>query len=116
MKRYKSLFEQNSDDYDLKTKYKEFNDLYFNGELSPTTKLEWADRMGDATMAMTHPTLPFTIKMGNKKDLDEIVLDSTLIHEMIHVLQFQMGRQGFHDDWFNAEKERIEKLNPKLDI
>jgi len=111
MKRYKPLFES-TPDYDLNKKYNEFNKLYFNNELPDSIKVVWNGRL-KSKAGQTDGRHSIEIN----PDLEtEIEVDSTLVHEMIHVNQKVKGISDIHGPFFKAEAERLNKLNPKLHI
>jgi len=108
MKRYKPLFES-TPNYDLNKKYKEFNKLYFNNELSPIdikevqSKAPFIARIVKAHMDINEPRFnPLTEK--NK--------DAVFIHEMIHVWLDQKGisdSKNLHLGEFLIKAKEIEK-------
>jgi len=114
--RYKKFFkEKNSDEYDLNSKYKEFNHLYFNNELDANLPVTWSNRIGGSVIGQYFPKQN-RIEISNKKDMMEIELDSTLVHEMIHALQQKRNQHDIHGSSFKKEADRINRIRPELKI
>lgn len=124
---YKSKFKENNE-YDLKSKYKRFNKLYFNSEL-PDVPIKWetskrvvgggayplkinGDIVGLEKIELSQNFYNYIIP-----EVIEDVYDSMLIHEMIHGWVFQnIGRiKNVHGlEFKNKLKDILKKSNFKF--
>ena len=95
--------------------YNEYNRIYFNKELH-SHPIQWSkelpdDELGRTTTVwdnITSKTVPKILLNDIKLHNQELwLLHTTLLHEMIHVLQFNKGRltgsspQHHHGEFFN---------------
>ena len=111
----------------LKENYKKYNDLYFGGELpenltlrvstSLGRNLAWASYWPKTGLAGDTIT-PKAIEFNAMYNFTEYGVVSTLLHEMIHILDYKKfpehyDKRGYkpHGAWFKSEARRIEGLS-----
>lgn len=111
----------------IEKKFKEYNELMFEGKLQPLPfKLTTArtflgqvrfyqEKQPDGTMRYMN----FQFVISTKVDLPETEVEDTIIHEMIHywILSNQMQDTGPHGDIFKAKMKEINlRFNRNLSI
>lgn len=112
----------------IEKNYKEFNKKFFDNEL-PLVKFNVnnsRDRWGYASYRYGYNKVtPESITMSNYYDSPEIVKQQTLIHEMIHILDYFKNPSHFvingrkvskrsydaHGSWFMSQANRIAELS-----
>ena len=114
----------------LKENYKKYNDLCFGGELKPNIELKVLSNLSKNCLAQAtswakvthggqiiHPLTPRGIEFNGMYNFTEEGMVSTLIHEMIHIMDYQKFPEHYdsrtykcHGVWFKTEAKRIEAL------
>lgn len=111
----------------VKAKFKEYNELMFEGELKPLrfklsnarTFLGQVCFMRDKNEDGTWHYSGFEFKISTKMDLAENIVEDTIIHEMIHywILSNQMQDNAPHGDLFIAKMKEINmKYNRNISV
>jgi len=112
----------------IKTKYNKFNKLYFDNQLPTNIEFKISrsrDTWGCASYHVDYVTetiTPTRLTISNFFDSPEHVKENTLIHEMIHILDYvthpehyvakhkSNRRYDAHGTWFQLQALKFEKL------
>jgi len=112
-------------------KYHEFNKEYFSNQISGEICVDfqelWTkDRLAECGRSKMASIFRTTVYIMNniyfnkhllKFDLSSDVIDTILVHEMIHLYLMDYTRKiKNHGTVFQRECRRIKKLNPNLDL
>lgn len=118
----------------MRTNYNKYNDLLFDGELPNISFVinnrltrSWGRALARLQLSLGK-VIPLKIEMTDKRDLPENAHLSTLIHEMIHILDYAINPRHYivptyyggytsvkgydsHGSWFQSECQRINAMN-----
>lgn len=93
-------------------RFNQFNKEYFNNELKiPNFRISTTKTvLGQCSIKKNIPT----ISISNYYDVEDVELNNTLIHEMIHLYQWQVYKKMSHLDTFKSKANEIYSLSNGL--
>lgn len=104
---------ENAESYNLERMYRKFNDKYFGNKLPSQINISWKKLKGNTGgQAWSGKGINYIEINTEMKKYGSEIIDSILVHEMIHLLLPNNG----HGHDFKAEAKRIDKINPDLKL
>ena len=98
----------------LMAQYHQLNARFFNGQLPSGVHLEWSEQLTQAAGKALRTSEGYTIRLSVSLLQDRPQdLIQTLVHEMIHLLQWVEGiEETAHGPFFSATMHRINRAAP----
>ena len=99
----------------LETLFEKFNKEYFNGELQkPNFRIKTNKRqLGccEVKHTVTNPYVNVTIVISNYYNVPSKDLEETMLHEMIHYMEYVKHKKMTHTKTFKEKADEINKLS-----